>query len=90
MKTKSRFIFMFLVGLIAVLISSCTGRGETVQPQNSADYYKVEKLFTVDGVTVYRFFDGRYVYFTNKTGTVSHTYISGKITREQQTICNGD
>lgn len=91
MKTASRLIIISLaVGLMAVLMSICKGKGDAVKPQHSADYYEVEKLFTVDGITVYRFFDGYYVYFTNKTGVVSHTYRSGKINHEQQTICNGD
>lgn len=55
--------------------------------------YPVEKLFTVDGITVYRFRDNdRYVYFTNRTGDVQYSYQKrvGKATKnvKVQTMCN--
>ena len=51
----------------------------TVQSENPN--FVVSKLFTYEGVTVYRFYDGyRYVYYTNREGTTmqSHTEQQGK------------
>ena len=60
---------------------------------SSNQSYPVEKLFTVDGITVYRFRDNdRYVYFTNRTGDVQYSYQKrvGKATEnvKVQTMCN--
>lgn len=60
---------------------------------SSNQSYPVEKLFTVDGITVYRFRDNdRYVYFTNRTGDVQYSYQKrvGKATKnvKVQTMCN--
>jgi hypothetical protein len=52
---------------------------------------KVEKLFTVDGVTVYRFQDGtETVYFTNASGIIKYETDDdeGNVTTHR-TICNG-
>lgn len=53
---------------LAVLIASCGNKGTYVPVTDSVDNFKVEKLFNVDGVTVYRFYDsGRgYMYFTKQ------------------------
>lgn len=69
------------------------------QPQKTVvafnQSYPVEKLFTVDGITVYRFRDNdRYVYFTNRTGDVQYSYQKrvGKATKnvKVQTMCNNN
>lgn len=71
-----------LLSIFAVaLLSGCKGNGERVQPTQSADNYRVELLFEVDGVKVYRFYDGRTVYFTNANGKCRYT--------DEQVICNG-
>lgn len=62
---------------------------------SSNQSYPVEKLFTVDGITVYRFSDNdRYVYFTNRTGDVQYSYQKrvGKATKtiRVQTVCNDE
>lgn len=67
-------------------------RGSTRQGSSNQSY-PVEKLFTVDGITVYRFRDNdRYVYFTNRTGDVQYSYQKrvGKATKnvKVQTMCN--
>lgn len=86
----------FTVILISLLLVSCK---PDEQPENivktSNNIYRVEKLFTVDGVTVYRFNDaGNYVYFTNRTGIAEYDYQrrTGKtVTTERiQTICDYD
>lgn len=73
---------------LAVLIASCVSKGTNVPVTDSVDNFKVEKLFNVDGVTVYRFYDsGRgYVYFTNKTGKICHYNESEEYRVE--TLCN--
>lgn len=67
-------------------------RGSTRQG-SSLCQTMVGKLFTVDGITVYRFRDNdRYVYFTNRTGDVQYSYQKrvGKATKnvKVQTMCN--
>jgi len=57
---------------------------ETVQSDN-ADV-KIERLFTHDGVTVYRFFDGRFVYFTVPATLVQSEIQCGKTTCPQFNI----
>lgn len=60
-----------LVSVIFLLVSCNENKGIDVPTSDSIDKIKVEKLFVVDGITVYRFYDGgRVVYFTNKRGEV--------------------
>lgn len=61
-------IILLFVSVIFLLVS-CVNKGINVQTSDSINDIKVEKLFVVDGITVYRFYDGsRVVYFTNKKG----------------------
>lgn len=56
---------------VIFLLVSCENKGTNVPTSDSINEIKVEKLFVVDGITVYRFHDGgRVVYFTNKIGEV--------------------
>lgn len=72
---------------LAVLIASCGSKGTNVPVTDSVDNFKVEKLFNVDGVTVYRFYDsGREVYFTNKTGKIC--YYDAAEGFRAETLCN--
>jgi len=64
-----------------------TGCGDVPQPLSKAQTdnsdYRVEKLFTSDSCTVYRFYDmGNYRYFTNCKGTTTWRESAGKTTRE--------
>ena len=62
---------IFIVLSILLLISCSENKGTDVSKSESINDIKVEKLFVVDGITVYRFYDGRrVVYFTNKNGKV--------------------
>lgn len=89
MKTK----ILRAVVVLCTMFASC---GDIVAPEkqiNSTNSsYNVEKLFTADGITVYRFFDsGHYVYFTNKSGNVSYTVTRRKGNREViQTLCTNE
>ncbi|WP_289745003.1 DUF4884 domain-containing protein [Paramuribaculum intestinale] len=63
--------------LCAVCLSGCekqTVKTPTSVNQNTDKDYKVTLLFEVDGIKVYRFYDGRAVYFTNANGKTSDDY----------------
>lgn len=65
-----------LIGVLVAmaLLTGCKEDGAhvgNVQMANPGDDYSVRELFTADGCTVYRFYDGRTVYFTNCKGTTS-------------------
>lgn len=84
--------------IAVVLLAGCETKqqGKRVEIKDASDEsFVVEKLFEVDGVSIYRFIDDGYrIYFTNRTGRVeyNHTYPAGKtvVTERGQTICNGD
>ena len=84
-----------IIPIIAILLAGCTNQGVPVSISGAVDTgFHVEKLFEIDGISVYRFKDaGRYVYFTNTTGRVEYSYsiLSGKtsVRKEMQTLCNG-
>lgn len=42
---------------VAAILVGCKGKGTRVQISDSVDKFKVEKLFVVDSITVYRFYD---------------------------------
>lgn len=65
---KKIILFVSIIVSVIFLLVSCNeNKGTNVPTSNSK--IKVEKLFDVDGITVYRFYDGdRVVYFTNKKG----------------------
>lgn len=68
-KRMKKIILLVLV--IFLLVSCNENKGTNVPTSESINEIKVEKLFVVDGITVYRFYDGsRAVYFTNKKGEV--------------------
>lgn len=86
---------IILLLLSIFLISGCEDSGEPrpVHAANKGENYDVRLLFEVDGVKVYRFYDGSgYVYFTNTNGLVqsNRTVRTGKVTRTVQdvTYCN--
>lgn len=89
-----KIILLFLS--VILLLVSCNGnKGTNVPTSDSINKIKVEKLFVVDGITVYRFYDGgRVVYFTNKKGVVNaihgEYYPATKTTRTKavETLCN--
>lgn len=62
---------ILFVSVIFLLVSCNENKGIEVPTSDSINEIKVEKLFVVDDITVYRFYDGsRVVYFTNKIGEV--------------------
>lgn len=82
---------------VAAILVGCKGKGTRVQISDSVDKFNVEKLFVVDSITVYRFYDqGNAIYFTNRKGRVyathsennpvTHTYND----EVNETLCEGD
>lgn len=62
-----------VIACVLLAFTSCMKEGKPVVVKDSVSNYKVEKLFEVDGISVYRFLDGnKRVYFTNKQGTFIH------------------
>lgn len=88
---KRVLIFVFAISLFGC--SNVEKKEEPLDVINYSDYdYRVKLLFEVDGVKVYRFNDGRVVYFTNGNGQTDYrsTRLVGKVTHteEQTTLCN--
>lgn len=87
---------ILFVSVIFLLVScNDSNKGTNVPTSNSINEIKVEKLFDVDGITVYRFYDGdRVVYFTNKKGVAKAIHDEydpvTKLTRTKvvETSCN--
>ena len=84
-----KLLLLLMSGLV---LTSCEPvPGQKVEIIDGPKGAKVEKLFTVDGVTVYRFQDGtEKVYFTNASGTVKYETDDGdgNVTTHR-TLCNG-
>lgn len=86
---------ILFVSVIFMLVSCNENKGTNVPTSNSINEIKVEKLFDVDGITVYRFYDGdRVVYFTNKKGVAKAIHdeydpVTKLIrTKAVETLCN--
>ena len=48
--------------------------------------YRVKFLFECNGVKVYRFYDGKYVYFTNTNGMTKYQHTTRAGTHRMQSI----
>lgn len=86
---------IFVILSVLLLVSCSENKGINVPKSDSINDIKVEKLFVVDGITVYRFYDGgRVVYFTNKKGVAKALHDeydpATKTTRTKvvETLCN--
>lgn len=84
---------IIIISIALLALTACESKQVEEVKASSNQSYPVEKLFTVDGITVYRFRDNdRYVYFTNRTGDVQYSYQKrvGKATKnvKVQTMCN--
>ena len=71
-----------LILVSVVLLGACQGHPETVTKVNQD--FQVEKLFTFEGCTVYRFQDAGTVYFTNCKGSVKWEKSHGKTSSPMQ------
>lgn len=68
--------------IIASGIAACKNKEQEIQ-STSNNAMKVELLFEHDGVKVYRFYDGRTIYYTDARGKTSwsETKSNGKNSR---------
>lgn len=80
---------IILIALATILISCEKAAQSTKESGN----YKVEFLFEVDGCKIYRFYDGRTVYFSDCRGKIDeeHTVKSGSTytTHRSETLNSG-
>lgn len=88
---------LILLSVLAFVVTSCVNTPEQPKPKLTKEQirkqeyeqrlkdYDVKFLFECDGVKVYRFYDGRYVYFTNANGMTYYQYTT-KYTHRVQSI----
>lgn len=71
---------MIRVAALAAIMLALAGCGKQAESSTAAGVeFRVDKLFTVDGCTVYRFSDaGHYRYFTNCSGSTAWDERHGK------------
>ena len=88
---------VIMIIAVSVILVGCKGNGTRVKISDSVDKFKVEKLFVVDSITVYRFYDqGNAIYFTNRKGRVDEIHSKyNPVTRTyndevNETLCEGD
>lgn len=74
------------IALVAVALAGCAKKAEQTTPIGE---YTVDRLFTVDRCTVYRFYDGAYRYFTNCKGQVEWKENCGKSCQRDMNISGG-
>jgi len=81
---------LILLSVLAFVVSSCgyeiRKKPEPPKPKLTKEQirkqeyeqrlkdYNVKFLFECDGVKVYRFYDGKYIYFTNANGVTQYQY----------------
>ena len=71
-----------------VLLSGCQKEAEGTQVAGSGGF-NVQKLFTVDGCSVYRFWDARTVYYTNCSGGTQFSEGCGKNCTYERSVSGG-
>ena len=77
-----------LLGVITVLALAGCEPIKGTETKTTEGNVKVEKLFTVDGITVYRFYDcGDAVYFTSRPGKVTRIHHTDDGVDKVQTVC---
>lgn len=79
---------LFIIFTLIICLVSCAGNGQRQVTSENYGNYQVQKLFTVDSITVYRFSDGgHFHYFTNRKGSTIVTYSNGKTTYSSEIEC---
>lgn len=74
-----RALMAFMVTLAALALTGCEKKA-VEKTEHSGDW-EVEKLFTVDGCSVYRFYDGNWIYYSSCNGRTQYEYTTstGKV-----------
>lgn len=86
---KTGLVAPFLVLLaFAVGLASCTGEAQR-EESTPNPAFKVALLFEYDGCRVYRFFDARYVYYSDCRGTTSWIEKVGKVDQTHEVSSGG-
>jgi len=81
---------IFIMLMAACMLAGCYKDAEETRPAGNG--YEVERLFTHDGCTVYRFMDSNYRYFArceNATASTSTRNNCGKSCTRETTITTG-
>lgn len=87
MRTISRLLLEVAALALLSLVFSC--HQDPIKTESTeVNGIKLELLFEKDGCKVYRFYDGRYIYWSDCSGRIEHNYRSGKTNYKQQTINN--
>lgn len=74
---------IIIISIALLALTACESKQVEEVKASSNQSYPVEKLFTVDGITVYRFRDNdRYVYFTNRIETIGVKQITKEALKE--------
>lgn len=74
-------ILLLLVGLLG--FASCNKQAQTKERNGD---FELQLLFEKDGCKMYRFYDARWVYWSNCRGSIEYSYRSGKSTKYNQTV----
>lgn len=71
----------FFLSILTFALFSCKGDAESVIQSGNSDF-KIEFLFEHDGCKIYRFYDGKYIYWTDCKGKMEQNFneSSGKTT----------
>ena len=65
--------------LSLLILSGCAKKSEHSENIGPEKAYQIERLFSYDGCTVYRFHDvGRTIHYTNCKGSTTETHECGK------------
>lgn len=74
-----------------VMLTGCEKAAEAEVITGAENDFRVDRLFTVDGCTAYRFYDhGRAIYYTDCKGMSVWTTSNGKTTTKHQVATNSD
>lgn len=70
-----------LIAMAAMILAGCDIQQDSIEKTEHSGTWKVEKLFTVEGCSVYRFYDSRWIYYSNCPGQTQYEYRENKTTK---------
>ena len=82
---KRIIIYIIIILGIALLLTGCKKDAQSTHKEGD---YDVEFLFEHDGCKVYRFTDGRTVYFSDCRGKIEHEVKNKNHTNHYETLNN--